>query len=263
MMKNSLFILLFSANCLFGQEFSAFKKAYFLDGEDTLNYRILYPKDFAADKKYPVVLFLHGRGESGNDNEKQLTHGAKLFLTDSIRTKFPCIVIFPQCAGNSYWSNVQIDVFNGKRFFTFLKNGKPAKAMSMVLKFTDYFFKQPIVDQSRIYVGGLSMGACGTYEILRRKPKTFAAAFAICGGDLQTNVWAYKNVPLWIFHGGLDDVISPQFSFWIYKALTNVGGKPKFTLYPNANHNSWDKAFAEPDLLLWLFGQQRNNCSGF
>lgn len=256
MKKIILFLLLISSQ-VFAQDFSGFNKANFIYGKDTLNYRILYPKDYDATKKYPVVLFLHGRGESGNDNEKQLTHGAKMFLEDDFRTKFPAIVIFPQCEENSYWANVQIDTINGKRFFNFIEGGLPTSAMSKLLKFTDYYFKLPMVDQSRIYVGGLSMGGMGTYEILRRKNKTFAGAFAICGGDNIANTFSYRNIPLWIFHGGMDDVVNPQLSYAVYKELQKLGKTPKFTVYPKANHNSWDDAFKEPDLLPWLFAQRK------
>jgi predicted peptidase len=243
----------------YAQDLSTFKKEIFVVGNDTLPYRILYPEHFDVTKKYPVVLFLHGRGESGNDNEKQLANGAKLFLTQNFRKEFPAIVIFPQCAENSYWANVEIENVDGKRFFTFQKGGKPTKAMSLALSFTDEFFKNSFVDQNKIYVGGLSMGGMGTFEILRRKPKTFAAAFAICGGDNPANATKFKNVPLWIFHGGLDDVVNPQLSYSVFRELRSLGHEPKYTIYLKANHNSWDSAFAEPDLLHWLFSHKRKD----
>lgn len=239
------------------QDLSQFKKENFIQGTDTLKYRILYPEQFDATKKYPVVFFLHGRGESGNDNEKQLTHGAKMFLTPDFRKNFPAIVIFPQCAEESYWANVEIDIVNTKRFFTFVKDGKPTKAMSLLVQLTNQFVKKPFADQSKVYVGGLSMGGMGTFEILRRLPKTFAAAFAICGGDNVANAKKYKHVPLWIFHGGLDDVVTPQFSFGIYRELKKLGNEPQFNVYLKANHNSWDSAFAEPQLLPWLFSKTK------
>lgn len=239
------------------QDLSAFKKEIFVVANDTLPYRILYPQNFDSNKKYPVVLFLHGRGESGNDNQKQLANGGKLFLTEKFRNDFPAIVIFPQCAENSYWSNVNIEVVSGKRFFNFQKGGKATKAMSLILKFTDQFFKNYFVERSKIYVGGLSMGGMGTFEILRRKPKTFAAAFAICGGDNPANAKKYKNVPLWIFHGGLDDVVNPQLSYQVFRELKHLGNEPKYKIYPKANHNSWDSAFAEPELFPWLFSHKK------
>lgn len=258
MKKTSLSLLLFFVSLTtFAQDFSLFKKEAFVNKGDTLRYRILYPKNFDANKKYPVVLFLHGRGESGSDNERQLANGAKLFLNENFRNSNEVITIFPQCSQNSYWANVQIDTVNTKRFFTFVKGGEPTQAMSLLLQFTDNYFKNKFVEPSRIYVGGLSMGGMGTFEILRRKPKTFAAAFAICGGDNVNNVKRYKHVPLWIFHGGLDDVVTPQFSHGIYKTLKKLGNEPKFTVYLKANHNSWDSAFAEPELLPWLLSHKK------
>lgn len=253
----ALLIVCLLATFVKAQDLTQYKKENFIAGTDTLKYRILYPENFDATKKYPVVLFLHGRGESGNDNEKQLTHGGKIFLAENFRKDFPAIVIFPRCAETSYWSNVEIETVSDKRFFTFQKGGKPTKSMNLVLKFTDEFLKKPFADQSRIYVGGLSMGGMGTFEILRRRTKTFAAAFAICGGDNIANAKKYKNVPLWIFHGGLDDVVNPQLSYSIFRELRTLGHEPKYTIYPKANHNSWDATFAEPNLLPWLFGNKK------
>ena len=252
-----LFLCSLMLSSAFAQDVSRFKKENFIQGADTLKYRILYPENFDATKKYPVVLFLHGRGESGNDNEKQLTHGSKLFLADSFRKNYPSIVIFPQCAETSYWSNVEIEEASGKRFFTFQKGGKPTKSMALVLSLMDKVEKEPYTDKSKVYVGGLSMGGMGTFEILRRKSKTFAAAFAICGGDNVANAKKYKNIPLWIFHGGLDDVVNPQLSYNVFRELRALGHEPKFTIYPKANHNSWDATFAEPGLLSWLFSQTK------
>lgn len=258
MKRTSILALLFFLSLsTFAQDLSLYKKEEFVAKGDTLRYRILYPKNFDASKKYPVILFLHGRGESGNDNERQLTHGAKLFLNDDFRNKNEVITIFPQCAENSYWANVEIETVSNKRFFTFVKGGQATLSMSLLLQFSGQFFRNSFVDPTKIYVGGLSMGGMGTFEILRRKPKTFAAAFAICGGDNVQNVKKYKNIPLWIFHGGLDDVVTPQFSYGIYKKLTDLGNKPKFTLYLKANHNSWDSAFAEPELLPWLLSHKK------
>ena len=101
------------------------------------------------------------------------------------------------------------------------------------------------------------MGAMGTYELLRRKPKTFAAAFAICGGDNVANVQKYQNVPLWIFHGERDSVVPVALATTIANQLIVLGKPAKLTLYPEANHNSWDSAFAEPELLPWLFSNHK------
>lgn len=251
------FSLLLCTLQLNAQDFKKFDKGSFIDGKDTISYRILFPEHFDPKLKYPVLFFLHGRGESGSDNEKQLTHGAKLFLRNDIRQKFPAIVIFPQCTEDSYWSNVNIVKDSaGKRNFNFIKGGKPTKAMHALLGMVDNILDKPYADKNQVYIGGLSMGGMGTYEMLRRKPKTFAAAIAICGGDNLANVNKYKKVPLWIFHGGKDDVVDPAFSTAIANQLKIVGKEVKFTLYPDDNHNSWNSAFGEAQLLPWLFSHK-------
>jgi predicted peptidase len=101
---------------------------------------------------------------------------------------------------------------------------------------------------------GLSMGGMGTFELLSRKPDVFAAAVAICGGGDPDSVTEYASeVPLWAFHGAKDNVVAPQQSITMVSALLKEGGLPRFTLYDDADHNSWDPAFAEPGLLPWLF----------
>lgn len=240
------------------QDLSQYQKGLYANKQDTIAYRILFPEHFDPQKKYPVVFFLHGAGERGNNNEAQLTHGAKLFLEPGIRKEFPAIVIFPQCTRDSYWSNTVASTDSlGKRHFVFQKGGKPTKAMQALLGMVDNFLDKPYANKKQVYIAGLSMGGMGTYELLRRKPRTFAAAFAICGGDNLENVNKYKKVPLWIFHGGKDDVVDPKFSKEIADQLKIIGREVKYTHYPEANHNSWDAAFAEPTLLPWLFSHRK------
>lgn len=248
--------------CLYGiahaQSQAIYQAELYVHRGDTLPYRILYPDNYQADKKYPVLFFLHGAGERGNDNLKQLTHGSSLFLRDSVRHSYPAIVIFPQCSADSYWSNVTIRVNElGKREFFFKKGGKPTKAMALLHKLIQQVRKEEHTDQNRMYIGGLSMGAMGTFEALRRNRKLFAAAFAICGADLPVNARKYSHVPLWIFHGEKDDIVLPENSIRIVNELQKHGADPQFNLYPNDNHNSWDSAFAEPALLYWLFSHQK------
>jgi predicted peptidase len=240
------------------QDKSAFVKTLFIHKGDTLPVRILYPENFDATKKYPLMLFLHGRGESGKDNEKQLVHGSKMFLDPVFRKSHPSVVVFPQCSDDSYWSNVKITTDEkGKRDFSFQKGGKPTKSMKLLLAYFNELEDLKYLDPDRFYVGGLSMGGMGTYEILRRNPKAFAAAFAICGGDDVKNVRKYAKVPIWLFHGLKDDVVNPQFTINIANELKRRGSEHKLTIFPNANHNSWDSAFAEADLLPWLFSKSK------
>lgn len=254
----SLILLLYSMNSI-AQDLSKYEKGSFIKGEDSINYRVLLPENFDATKKYPILFFLHGSGERGNDNLAQLGHGGRLFLKEDIRKQFPAIVVFPQCSADSYWSNVNfVTDANGKREFIFQEKGKPTKAMHALLGLVDSYLKKPYVDKKRVYVGGLSMGGMGTYELLRNKPNIFAAAFAICGGDNLANVQKYQKVPLWIFHGEKDDVVPVVLSTRIADQLKVLNRTVKLTLYPEANHNSWDDAFAEPELLPWLFSHQKS-----
>ncbi|RFZ83202.1 phospholipase [Mucilaginibacter terrenus] len=238
---------------------SAFDRGSFITKKDTLPYRILFPKGLDPRKKYPIIFVLHGAGERGNDNNAQLAYGPELFLNDTVRQKFPAIVIYPQCPKDSYWSNVLIDTNStGKRQFHFREGGEPTRAMAALIGLVDKMLEKPYVNNKQVYIGGLSMGGMGTFEILRRKPNVFAAAFAICGGDNTNNAKRYaKKVPLWIFHGVKDSVVPYDHSVVMVAAIKEAGGDPKFTSYPDADHNSWVNAFAEPGLMPWLFSHSK------
>ena len=251
-----LLLLLTSALCSFSQDKTLFKKHWFIQNGDTMPYRVLLPKAYDSTKLYPLIFFLHGRGESGRDNEKQLANGATLFLRDSIRERYPAIVVFPQCPANNYWSNViaeTSDSLNSRRTFYFVPNGEPTDAMRMLLSLTDHIVARYPISKRKVYVGGLSMGGMGTYELVRRKPGFFAAAFAICGGAHPATAKQLTKTNWWLFHGLKDDVVLPEFTRQMEVALKKGGARVKASYYPNANHNSWDPAFAEPGLMQWLF----------
>lgn len=239
---------------------SKYEQKTLVDGADTLRYRIMYPKNFDQSKKYPVILFLHGAGERGSDNESQLVHGGKLFATDYLQERFPAIVIFPQCSKESYWSNVDVDRSTYPIKLNFNYDGGPTTPLRMVMELLDNTLQQPYSDDDRVYLMGLSMGGMGTFELLSRRPNTFAAAVPICGGGDPNSVSTYaENTPLWVFHGAQDNVVNPLQSMEMVSALLKAGVFPKFTMYDFANHNSWDPAFAERDLLPWLFSHRRKN----
>lgn len=237
----------------------AYEKHWHIEGKDTLPYRLLLPKNYDPSKKYPLILFLHGAGEKGSDNEAQLVHGSSLFLRDSVRSNYPAFVVFPQCSVNSFWSNVDISVDSAykKRRFEFSADGPPTKAMDLLLDLINDLEKHYRFQSKQRYVGGLSMGGMGTFELVRRKSKYFAAAFPICGGAAPETANGIRKTSWWIFHGAKDDVVPPHFSELMVDALKAAGADVKFTMYPNATHNSWDSAFAEKNLLSWLFSQHK------
>lgn len=257
-MKKLLSIALFLiVNLGYAQDKSLFSKELFIKGGDTLRYRMLLPNNFDKNKKYPVLFFLHGAGERGNDNEAQLIHGAKLFLNPENRNNFPAIIIFPQCPQNDFWANVKFGDGKSSERFAFQKGAQPNPSMKMLAALVNKIKSESYSDNNRFYIGGLSMGAMGTFELLRRKPNVFASAFAICGGDHVENVKKYKHVPLWVFHGAKDNVVPIQKSEIVVNELKRLGADVKFSVYPNANHNSWDPAFSEPDFLSWIFSFKR------
>ena len=254
-MKNALILFLVClSNTLIAQHEELYSKKYYINQSDTLQYRIMMPKDFDNSKQYPVILFLHGAGERGNDNKAQLVHGSKLFASEENRTNFPAIVVFPQCPKNSYWANAKIDRSTKPLKIEFPLDIKPTKPLRLVMQLMKEISSKPYVNKSKIYVGGLSMGGMGTFEIVYRKPKLFAAAISICGAGHPEATKAYaKTTPFWIFHGANDDVVNPLSSLEMVSGILKNGGKPNFTLYAKDNHNSWDSAFSEPELLPWLF----------
>lgn len=250
-------LLLFISSFASAQQTAVYQKKWMVQGSDTLPYRVLLPENFDSSKQYPVIFFLHGAGERGRDNERQLIHGSKMFAAAATRQNFPAIVLFPQCSDETYWSNVlRHHDDKGKRSFHFVNDGTPTTYMALLMQFVPYILEHYPVKKDQVYVGGLSMGGMGTFELVRRLPGTFAAAFPICGGANPETAKQMKHVSWWIFHGAKDDVVPPFHSAEMAHALKEAGADVKFTLYPNANHNSWDPAFAEPELLPWLFSKK-------
>lgn len=236
-----------------------FEARLFLRHGDTLPYRILLPENYDPQKKYPLILFMHGAGERGNDNEKQLTHGRKLFLDETARKKYPAIVIFPQCAAKNTWAVMDLPKDSAFKWslIKFPADVPPTKPSALLHQLMDSLIASGTVDTRRLYVGGLSMGGMGTFDMLARYPKRFAAAFPICGAGNETLSSRYaKNTAVWIFHGSDDRVVPPNSSRLFYSNLRKEGADVKYTEYPGVGHNSWDNAFAEPELLPWLFSHE-------
>jgi predicted peptidase len=250
-------IFLFTALNAMSQN-DLFEKKEFIRGTDTLRYRIMYPEGYDPAKKYPMILFLHGAGERGKDNEAQLKHGGSLFTNPENRKKFPAIVVAPQCPKIDFWARIGFRQGDSLGGFTFPSEQPIGKALNLVSMLVDSMVAGKNVNTQKVYVGGLSMGGMGTFELLWRKPKTFAAAFPICGGGDSQKVTEYASgFPVWVFHGDADKTVSVSNSRLMVGALKAAGARVKYTEYPGVAHNSWDNAFAEPGLLKWLFEQQK------
>jgi len=230
------------------------KKSFVNDSGQSLSYQILYPVNYDPSIKYPVVLVLHGAGERGDDNEAQMKYGTQVFLNPENQTKFPAIVIFPQCPKDSYWSSVKIDRTQKPTLFNFDYAQNINWPLQSAIDFVKSLVKSKVADKKRLYIMGLSMGGMGTMEAVSRNPKMFAAAIPICGGADLTYVKKYaKKLPLWVNHGDADSVVPVKHSRELVAALQDAGANVTYTEYPGVNHNSWDNTFAQPTLLSWLF----------
>jgi len=233
------------------------KEVYTTASGYKLPYRILYPENYDPQRSYPLVVFLHGVLEKGNDNEQQLANGGALFLNEQNRKNFPAIVIFPQCSVDSYWASVDIDQNKLPIQITFHYEEPPTDAMNACIELIGKFTKEKKADKKKVYILGLSMGGMGTLEAISRYPELFAAAVPICGAGDTSYCHRYAGrTALWLFHGEEDKGMDPEQSRVIVNKLRSLGDFVKYTEYPGVGHNSWDKALAEPELLPWLFRQK-------
>lgn len=218
---------------------------------DTLNYRLLTP-DYDTIRKYPLVIFLHGSGERGNDNEAQLKWGVMNFASDQNMKLHPAIVIAPQCPRNMSWANL---ASRNNNEITLAPS--PSKPMELLMELVQQVINKFPVDANRIYITGLSMGGFGTFDAVERYPNLFAAAVPVCGGGDVSKAPSIAHIPMWIFTGAEDAAVNPILSFNMLEALTKAGAHPGFTQYPEVGHFSWIAAYSDPMMMEWLFRQHK------
>lgn len=252
-LKLFFFILcFFSAATAFSQSSRFSKRQYISPQGDTLNYRLLSP-DYDTGRKYPLVVFLHGSGERGRDNEAQLQWGVLNFSSDENMMMYPAFVVAPQCPPGMSWSN-----FTREENRSDLKlSPKPSRPMELLIALIDSLKNRMKVDVARIYITGLSMGGYGTFDAIQRYPDLFAAAVPVCGGGDTSRVSLIKHLPIWIYHGTEDPAVSPVLSLNMVNALNNAGAMPGFTLIPEVGHFSWIAAYSDRKMLQWLFRQHK------
>jgi len=217
--------------------------------KNTLQYQLFVPENYDPNNKYPLVLFHHG----GGDNVMKNPGGVCLreWILPKVQANNPCFIVAPQFPGKKSKS-----VLDG----TFSMRGH----IQTIHEALDSLEKEFSIDKNREYVTGLSFGGECTWISLVERPDRFAAGVPICGTDVYSDVTVAERtehlaqLPLWIFHGDADDVVPVDVSRRIVKALRDAGGNPKYTEYPGVNHNSWDQAYQDPELVEWLFAQKRN-----
>ena len=206
------------------------------DGKkESLGYWLYFPKPSEADAKakLPMVLFLHGSGERGTNLDLVKKHGPPSILGKN-KDMDGCLIASPQCPDKQWWD---------------------AKVLKLLCD--DLVHRYP-VDKDRIYLTGLSMGGFATWTMLAQYPRYWAAAVPICGGGEPQSAEKFKTVPIWAFHGAKDPAVPVKASQEMIAALEKAGGKPKFTIYPNEEHQSWIPAYNDPELWTWLLSQKRS-----
>ena len=222
-----------------------------------LPYRFLAPRseirDGAPDQKFPLVLFLHGAGERGDDNKRQFIHGLRDLSQSSLRGRHPSFVVAPQCPSGQRWVDVN---WGGK---THEMKEQPTPPMQTVLSLIHQLLKTEPVDPDRIYVVGLSMGGYGTFDLVQRHPELIAAGIAICGGGDPSRGTAFQQVPMWVVHGSADPVVPVVRSQAMVAAIRKAGGVAIYTEYDGVGHDSWSETFANALVWDWLYAQRKQS----
>jgi predicted peptidase len=227
-------------------------KEYINENNDTLLYRMLEPENKCFLKKYPLVIFLHGSGERGSDNERQLIWGAGAFIKEENRKKYPCYVVAPQCPSDKRWLEIDWTLP------THDMPEEPSETMALVIELMEKVIDEYPINERRIYLTGLSMGGYGTWDLISRLPDKFAAAAPVCGGGDEHQAGKLLDLPIWVFHGENDTTVPTDRSRHMVRAIKDAGGtKIKYTEYPGVGHGSWKPAYADPEFIKWMFEQKK------
>jgi predicted peptidase len=252
-----LFVLaVLSASLGVGPALAKKQETGFLDRTITVagtvyKYQVFVPDDWTSKKKWPVILFLHGAGERGDDGLVQTEVGMGRAIRQN-RGRFSAVIVMPQCRKDIWWTQPPMD--------------------DLAMKALEAATKEFHGDLQRTYLTGLSMGGYGTWYLAGKYPGRFAAIAPICGGVLMPQMSRQQSpddpkpytdaankignkIPVWIFHGGADDTVPVAESQRMAAAMKALGGEVHYSEYPGVGHNSWDKAYADPELLPWLLSK--------
>lgn len=218
----------------------------------TLSYRLGVPQFPETGRRYPMLLFLHGSGECGTDNLKQIKVGLPALLNQLLKSAEQMVIVAPQCQAGNWW------VAQLARSADYAAPTEPTDSMAMSLELCRGIIAQGLVDPDRVYITGLSLGGFGVWDAIQREPEFFAAAVPICGGGDIRRVNLTREMPVWVFHGVEDKNVSVECSRRMVSALRESGNRRvKYTEYEKAGHNVWDRAYANPELTEWLLRQTR------
>jgi predicted peptidase len=239
----ALALALFVVPLVAADQKTGFLTKTFMNADGTTSEYVLFvPHDYDGTKPYPVILFLHGAGETKGGKKMPVEVGIGPAIRKEEKT-FPFITIIPQAeatksAVRGRWSAGSPDA-------------------ERALKMLDAVMTEYNTDSKRVYLTGLSMGGYGTWSLAAAYPEKWAAIVPICGGGDPAAAVKIKDIPTWVFHGDKDQAVPVERSREMIEAIKAAGGNPKYTEYPGVGHNSWDPAYATPELWTWLAEQKK------
>ncbi len=225
-----------------------FRKKVFVNKKgERLSYRLYVPVTYSKEIKYPLVVWLHGGAGRGSDNVAQISKsnskGTHFWIAPQNQANFPAFVFAPQCPMDDNWADPEVN--------------QPGKALLLAIEALDALQKEFSIDPDRVYVAGQSMGGLGVYALLQLYPERWAAGMVMCAYDNFSNTLAISRVPVWVFQGDADQTVPVDLVREMMKQLRKVHANLRYTEYHGVDHEVWDRAFAEPELLPWLSAQKR------
>lgn len=223
------------------------KEVYVNKKGDRLPYRLYVPLGYDKNRKYPLLVWLHGTDGRGTDNLKQLTKQNQLathfWIRKDVQLSFPVLLFVPQCPVGQNWADPELN--------------QPGLYLQMTREALVKIQLQYSIDPDRIYAGGQSMGGLGIWSLLQKYPGLWAGAIVISAYDNFTDIPAIAQVPVWVFQGDADESVPVTMVRDMVRQLQKANGNVRYTEYHHANHDVWNQAFGDPDLLPWLSAQHR------
>jgi len=211
-------------------------------------YRLYIPPSFKAGRQYPLVVYLHGSGGRGSDNEKQIAgdnaYGSLVWTKSGNQFKHPCFVAAPQCPDRSLWAGEP-------------DSPRPPDTIRLVAEIVQGLRKEFSLDPCRFYIVGVSMGGVGVWEFIRWYPDVVAAAVPVGGWGDKKQVSVFAKIPIWVLHGEKDHLFKSSEIRSLVGAIRKKGGNVRYTEFSGIDHDVWRMAFANPNLISWIFKQKK------